>query len=225
MNAKLFVLDPLQAYLGGVDMHRANRIRPLMKALGAVAERTGCAIVIIGHLNKGTGKAPYRGLGSIDIYAAARSVLTVERPDETTRAMAHSKSNLTPPGASQMFGFDPNAGFFWRGVCAVTSDELLSGKQIPPKPGTQLDKAKHFLASTLGHDTVPATEIQAAARARGISVKTLHRAKGALGIISVKRQSTWFWHSPPTAEHEDSQGGQPYTVTAVTILSAQKESA
>lgn len=52
-QAKLLILDPLQAYLGvEVDMHRANEIRPVFKALAGVAERTGCAVVIIGHMNK-----------------------------------------------------------------------------------------------------------------------------------------------------------------------------
>ena len=80
-DAGLLVLDPLQAYLGsGVDMHRANEIRPIMKKLSAVAERTGCAVVLIGHMNKASGmKSGYRGLGSIDFTAAARSILVVGR--------------------------------------------------------------------------------------------------------------------------------------------------
>ena len=35
-----------------VDMNRANSIRPLMTKLKDTAQRTGCAIVLIGHLNK-----------------------------------------------------------------------------------------------------------------------------------------------------------------------------
>lgn len=59
-DAGLLVLDPLQAYLGsGVDMHRANEIRPIMKKLSAVAERTGCAVVLIGHMNGLTRSSPY----------------------------------------------------------------------------------------------------------------------------------------------------------------------
>jgi hypothetical protein len=77
IGAKLFVLGPLQAYFGGSNMHSASGVRPLMKRLGDVAARTGCAIVLISHLIKKGGAAQYRGLGSIDIYAAARSVLTV----------------------------------------------------------------------------------------------------------------------------------------------------
>ena len=78
-KAKLLVLDPIQSFLGeGVDINRANSIRPFMTNLSETARKTGCAIVLIGHLNKNTsGKANYRGLGSIDILAAARSVLLV----------------------------------------------------------------------------------------------------------------------------------------------------
>ena len=35
-----------------VDMNRANSIRSLMTKLKDTAQRTGCAIVLIGHLNK-----------------------------------------------------------------------------------------------------------------------------------------------------------------------------
>ena len=209
-------------------MHSAGGIRPLMKSLGAVAERTGCAIVIIGHLNKRSGKAQYRGLGSIDIYAAARSVLTVGRLDEGTRAMVHGKSNLAPPGPPQAFSFDPAAGFTWHGECDVTLDELLSGKQSSPKPENQLERAKRFLESTLEHDAVPATEVQAMAREQGISSKTLIRAKEALGVISIKRGDKWYWQIPITVEYEECQDGQDSqstTMTALTILPVQRESA
>jgi hypothetical protein len=57
-------------------MHSVNGMRPLMKHLGEVAERTKCAIVLVSHLNK-NGGVKYRNLGSVDIYTAARSVLTV----------------------------------------------------------------------------------------------------------------------------------------------------
>jgi len=83
-HAKLLILDPIQAYLGdNVDMNRANETRNVTKRIAALAERTGCAIILIGHMNKGGGqKAAYRGIGSIDFFAIARSVLLVARvPD------------------------------------------------------------------------------------------------------------------------------------------------
>ena len=99
-GAKMVVLDPIQAYLGAdVDMHRANEIRPVLKQLGNIAEEYGCAIVLIGHMNKASGsKSTYRGLGSIDFQATARSVLVVGRikDDTTLRVIAHDKSSLAP---------------------------------------------------------------------------------------------------------------------------------
>lgn len=52
-KARLLILDPIQAYLGGgTDMNRANEARDMTKKLGALAEKTGCAIILIGHMNK-----------------------------------------------------------------------------------------------------------------------------------------------------------------------------
>jgi RecA-family ATPase len=100
-SAKLAILDPLQGYCIGPDIHSVNGMRPLMKHLGEVAERTKCAIVLVSHLNK-NGGVKYRNLGSVDIYAAVRSVLTVGKLplDETMRAIVHTKSNLSPLGKS-----------------------------------------------------------------------------------------------------------------------------
>lgn len=99
-SARLIVLDPLQAYLGAqTDMNRANEIRPIIKRLADVAERTGCAIVLIGHLNKAAGtQSAYRGLGSIDFRAAARSVLLIGRVkrEPNIRVIIHDKSSLAP---------------------------------------------------------------------------------------------------------------------------------
>ena len=54
-----------------------------MQHLGMWATAYDCAIVLIGHLNKKEGtKGLYRSLGSIDVVAAARSVLQVERNPE-----------------------------------------------------------------------------------------------------------------------------------------------
>ena len=33
-------------------MHRANEVRPIFKRLGQLTEQTGCAIVLVGHMNK-----------------------------------------------------------------------------------------------------------------------------------------------------------------------------
>ena len=67
-SARLVIIDPVQAFLGAdVDMNRANEVRPIFRSLGDIAQATGCAIVLIGHLNKAAGtQSTYRGLGSIE---------------------------------------------------------------------------------------------------------------------------------------------------------------
>ena len=116
-NAKLIVLDPLQGYLGAeVDMHRANEIRPLMHRLSTLADKYKCAVVLIGHMNKSSvGKSNYRGLGSIDIHAAARSVVVCGRvkDEPEIRVLCQIKSSLAPERTPIAFRLSEEKGFEW----------------------------------------------------------------------------------------------------------------
>lgn len=205
-GARLFILDPLQAYLGAdVDMHRANEIRPVLKRISAVAEKTDCAVVVIGHLNKGSNKSQYRGLGSIDIQAAARSVLTVGRVkgQQYTRAIAQGKNNLAPEGQSIGFELDPQTGFRWLGTLPVTIDELLSG--VMPERDTTYDRAVSFLKAELADGEKPAAFLFEKADSEGIQERTLRSAKRALAIPSWRREKRWFWGTLPAAEDKENE--------------------
>ncbi len=192
-GAKLVILDPIQAYLGAnVDMHRANEIRPVMKRLGDIAEKYSCAIILIGHMNKASGsKSTYRGLGSIDFQATARSVLIVGRikDDPTCRVIAHDKSSLAPEGDSIAFRLDKENGFAWEGVIDISVDDLLSGDQKV----TKLTSAKEFLAKYLADGPKPSTEIFEAAEADGIKKRTLFTAKEELNVTATKTGDKWYW--------------------------------
>jgi len=203
-GAKLFILDPLQAYLGAdVDMHRANEIRPVLKRISLIAEKTGCAVVVIGHLNKGGSKSQYRGLGSIDIQAAARSVLTVGRikGKQYTRAIVQGKNNLAPEGQAIGFELDPATGFRWIGTLPITIDELLSG--VMPERDSTYDRAVDFLKGELAEVEQPAAALYEKAANQAISERTLRSAKHALGIKAVKRDNRWFWAALPSAEDSE----------------------
>ena len=192
-GAKLVILDPIQAYLGAnVDMHRANEIRPVMKRLGDIAEKYSCAIILIGHMNKASGsKSTYRGLGSIDFQATARSVLIVGRikDDPTCRVIAHDKSSLAPEGDSIAFRLDKENGFAWEGVIDISVDDLLSGDQKV----TKLTSAKEFLAKYLADGPKASTEIFEAAGAEGIKKRTLFTAKEELNVTATKTGDKWYW--------------------------------
>ena len=46
-----------------IHIYRANEVRPILKRVAGMAERTGCGVILIGHMNKAQGlKAGYRGL-------------------------------------------------------------------------------------------------------------------------------------------------------------------
>ena len=196
IGAKLIVLDPLQAYLGAnVDMHRANEVRPVMKRLAATAEQTGCAIILVRHINKLQGqKSGHRGLGSIDFQAAARSVLVVGRTkdDPTIRVVAQDKSSLAPEGESIAFALDAENGFQWKGYCKCSADDLLGGgKQVQTKTMQMEDELRRLLT-----ENVAAEEVLKRAEGMGVSERTLMIAKKNLGILSEKQGGQWYWRLP-----------------------------
>lgn len=191
-NAKLLVLDPIQAYIGdNVDMNRANVIQPRMTKLKETAEKTGCAIVLIGHMNKNSGgKANYRNLGSIDISAAARSVLLVAKQNKSSdiKVLAQLKNNLAPLGTSLSFRFK-DGKVEWLSECELTVDELLSGAGIANK----LSIAEDFLSAKLEDGMLLAKEIFDEASELGIGDRTLRKAKANLDVQSIKKDGLWYW--------------------------------
>ena len=203
-GARLIILDPIQAYIGAtVDMHRANEIRPVLKHLGIIAEKHNCAIILIGHINKASGsKSTYRGLGSIDIQATARSVLLVARLRDkpNIRIMAHDKSSLAPAGDAIGFEMTEDNGMVCIGPYDITIDELLSGNEGRGKK--KLDIAENFIKEYFGSNKViPSNEIMMEAAKRSIKRNTLLSAKKKLGITSDKEKAEdgtiyWTWVMP-----------------------------
>ncbi|SFG36034.1 AAA family ATPase [Oribacterium sp. WCC10] len=194
-KAKLLILDPIQAYLGGgMDMNRANEARDMTKRLGALAEKYKCAIVLIGHMNKASGnKAAYRGMGSIDFYAVARSVLLVGRieGEPNLRAMVQIKNNLAAFGNSKAFELSEE-GFTWIGDYEITADEVLGG--VMTRANKQ-EKAKEILRKMAEtRSLVPSSEIMEHAKEEGISKRTMENAKKELDIKASKQNNVWYWN-------------------------------
>ena len=200
-NARLVIIDPIQAYLGAdVDMNRANEVRPIFMRLGQVAQRTGCAILLIGHLNKAAGmQSLQRGLGSIDIAAAVRSVMFIGKlkHDPTMRILTHEKSSLAPPGVSLAFSLGDEGGFRWVGEYDITADEMLSG--IEPQRETKTQQAKDLICALLaGGKQVLSEDIDKAALERDIPGRTVRDAKRELGdalkskIVEGRKKVFWM---------------------------------
>ena len=203
-GARLIILDPIQAYMGEkTDMNRANEVRPMFRRLADVAERTGCAVILIGHLNKAAGgQSAYRGLGSIDFRAAARSVLLIGRVkrEPNVRVIVHDKSSLAPEGKPVAFCLDPETGFSWIGEYDITADELLSG--AGGNNATKTEQAERLILDLLADGKELASEdIDKAAAEAGISARTVRAAKKNLdGRITsrgmVSRPQKMKWQNP-----------------------------
>ena len=193
-GARVLILDPIQAYLGGtMDMNRANEARDMTKRLSLLAEKYKCAILLIGHMNKAGGnKAAHRGMGSIDFFAVARSVLLVGRieGESDLRAVVQIKNNLAAFGHSKAFRVT-ETGFEWIGDYEITADEVLGG--IAPKVN-KMEQAKKMLRELAETSTsVQSSEIFDMAEDLNISKRTLENAKKELGIKARRIGNSWYW--------------------------------
>ena len=199
-NARLVIIDPLQAFLGAdVDMNRANEVRPVFRKLADVAQATGCAVVMIGHLNKASNsQSTYRGLGSIDITAVVRSLLFIGKvkADPTTRVIVHEKSSLAPPGQSLAFSLGDEKGFRWIGAYDISADDLLAGGEGRKAELKQEQAVKLMLELLSDGKKVSIAEINREAAERGISERTVRLARNSMGDrIASERQGKdwWIW--------------------------------
>jgi archaellum biogenesis ATPase FlaH len=192
-KAKMLVLDPIQAFIPSEgDMLSATKMRGVMRRLAKVAEKNKCAVVLVGHMNKAGGKNLYRGLGSIDIAAIARSILMIERDahNPQVRYMFTVKSNLTYEGCAIGFMFDPKIGFQWIGRCNV--NQIINDDNSHSL--NKKEQAKEFLHTLLSVQDIPSTNLYQQMSEIGISERTVRKAKKEMNIQAYKKKNVWYWH-------------------------------
>lgn len=217
-NAKLLIIDPIQAYLPhGADMNKAEQVRPLLSKLQRLAKEKNVAVLIVRHLAKGSkDHALYKGMGSIDFTAAARSVLVCAerkeleesstpvdgRPAQLIRrkfAVAQVKNNISARGPAVEFELQRDA-FLWVGTADVTADQLLAPSMGTAASGTSasltVQEAKTFLLTVLNGGTVDVATVKKQARQAGIDTGALHSAKAELRIETRADEAGWSWFLP-----------------------------
>lgn len=119
LSAALVIIDPLMSFIDAeINSSIDQDVRKVLWPLAQTAEQTGCAILIVRHLTKGStgGPAIYRGGGSMGIIGAARSGLAAyvdpEDPSAQRRVLAQIKSNLGRKSAplDYFINADPKTG-------------------------------------------------------------------------------------------------------------------
>ena len=185
-HARLLILDPFQSFLiQDGDLHSVGRMRTTLGNLAVIATKFKCAIVLIGHMNKSsTGKSLYRGLGSIDIAAIARSVLMVTRDedDPEIRYMVPIKSSLAPEGAEICFRLNKDIGFQW-----------LKKRNTNHKKRLKKSEVADIIINMLAYGELSSGVVLQKIQELGVSERTLYSLKKELGIKSFRRKGIWYW--------------------------------
>ena len=200
-KAKLLILDPLQSFLDkGMNLQNIADLRPMFSYLSKIAKKTNCAIVLVGHMNKAIGtKELYRGLGSIDIVAVARSVLMIKRIDENsrTRVVSQIKNNLAEIGMPVAFDINVNGTIKWLGK--TNFEDMEEVEDVYKKKEKY---ASILLYELLKNGPILASSILEEAEKRNISERTIRKVKKDINVIAVKRKDGWYWSLREESDHE-----------------------
>ena len=200
----LVIFDPIQSYLGGgVDMSRAEQVRPTLDWLGDYAKRHKCSIVLISHMSKpgrGEVSALDRLLGSSDFRNAARSIVIVGRDpsDKETRVFAHGKNSIGEPGPSQRYHIT-SRGITYDGPSELTADDIIKqSAQTRDKPAATLTATMAKLEALLGAEGWATLEqVETWQMMEGIAKTTLYRARSELALKTLSigqppNRTTWW---------------------------------
>ena len=197
-GARVCIIDPLASYLGSdVSMNLANEVRARFVPLIDTGKETGCAIIIIAHMNKAEGmSAKHRTNGSVDMVAAPRSLLTIGRPPDDVepdhRIMAHSKSNLAPLGPSILFSVKDGVVQFLE-TTDITDDQIVGMTGTVRRKETKREIAVRELTKMLWMGPKPQKEIMVRMKEIGISQRTCELAKGDLSIVTRREGDHSVW--------------------------------
>lgn len=195
---RLLIIDPISAYMGGVDSHRNADVREVLAALADMAQRRRLAVLAVTHLNKGAGgKAVYRAMGSLAFTAAARVVLMAKKhPDDPeSRLLLPVKSNVRSATTALSYRIASGSVEWGDALVAIDADEVENGAQEGATTG--VEEAAAWLAAALVGGPLPARVVIAEARTDGIAQRTLERAKRRLSVQSRRHAGAWSWFLPP----------------------------
>ena len=214
----LLVFDPIQSYLGpGVQMNRAEQVRPILDKLSALAKELDMTVLLISHMSKpgpGVATALDRLLGSSDFRNAARSILIVGRdPDDADRRVfAHAKNSLGLPGPSQAYRITEGGVVAYEGACDLAADRIIresenAGPGRTGRPAASLNDAVRALDQLVGFvGWVNVSEAYQLCAQRGFSDRTMRKAKMALGLCTLKvgkpPNQKAFWYRNDLTEDE-----------------------
>lgn len=220
-GAALIVIDPITAYLGGVDSHKNAEVRALLSPLSDLAGQYTAAVVCVSHLNKSAGgEALLRVMGSVGFVAAARAAFVVAKdPDNDTRRLfLPLKNNIGNDTSGLAFTVQPaqinsaageidTSCVVWEAESVLVSADSALSQSLDQEERGDLDEAKDFLRGILADGPVSSKQVRADVEGAGHAWRTIRRAQKALGIEAVKEgmEGGWVWRLD---RQSPAEGGQ-----------------
>jgi hypothetical protein len=211
-DCRLIVIDPVSAYLKGVDDNRNAALRGALSPLRNLAERLGAAVVLVNHLTKARSRnGKHRVLGSIAYVGACRAnflfVADPRDPSDRRMLMFDNGGNVAPLAPPLAYTIEVEGGWGPRVVWsdeppAMTLEEALLGRPETPArtAESELRACEKWLKERLGGGRVPAAELRRAGTVAGFALGTLRRARLRIGAVTCRegfgRGSKYFWQSP-----------------------------
>ena len=202
VRPSIIVLDPIQAYIGDINMNSSVEVRNALKPLKMLAEKYNCAIVMLMHLNKNTGtnKATNRVMGSYDFIASCRSAILIESNPENPKEKLFIpiKTNLMKESEKNALSFkitDEGSIEWLENKGRINPDEILS------QNNNLVDKnssAKGFILGALSRGEISANALKDLVLNKGsITEKTYNITKASLhkdGIIkNYQKGNQFYW--------------------------------
>lgn len=207
-DVALVVIDPISAYMGGVDSHKNAEVRSMLAPLSRLAEELSVAILCISHFNKThSAESLNRVSGSIAFAATARAVFCVLKDplDDSRRLLMPMKNNNGIDTGG--FGYRIVAVSVPNGTDAIetarvewetnlvpgTADQIIKTSARPSSSGEAQTWLRHILAESL-----PAAEVFELAGQSGFASRTISRASKSIGVKRQKQGMAggWRWSLP-----------------------------
>jgi hypothetical protein len=202
--------------------------------LVTLARETGCAVLMVRHLNKATGmSAKHRGSGTVAFTGITRSVIVAgklkePKPNGPTHAIALTKGNLTKDPSALGYILkgapgDPDIPIVrWLGSVGLNADQLVGadGAKVSDarKSAPTREECERVLRELLADGPLRADEATKKTReVVNCSAKPVLDAADHIGIVKRavrvdKKIDHWTWELPPTKfrlrpENDETGGG------------------
>lgn len=199
----MIVIDPLSAYLAGVDTYNNKDVRSMLAPLSNLAGRYDIAIVCVEHPPKSSnGRAMNQVGGSIAFVAAARSAYLVSKDpqDEKRSLFLRIKNNLTSHSVGISFRLEEvilPTGEISKVVWGdepvkITADEVLAYYNQTEFQHNK-ESRKKWLQEELADGPKNAAEVEKKALTQGMTEKQLRTAKEYAGVSSDKTDFDGGW--------------------------------